>query len=105
MRLSGFAERAGGGGRRAAELGEPGPAYSPPPELDDSIELLMSLINWLIWFSSLATASGAVGPAVGIGASEAVGVSDADEVDASVAAVSLGPELGPAEVAVALAVG
>jgi hypothetical protein len=42
---------------------------------------------------------------VGIGASEAVGVSDADEVDASVAAVSLGPELGPAEVAVALAVG
>jgi hypothetical protein len=65
----------------------------------------MSLINWLIWLSSLPTASGAVGPAVGAGGSEAVGVSDADGVDASVAAVSIRPELGPAEVAVGLAVG
>jgi len=53
----------------------------------------------------LPTASGAVGPAVGAGVSEAVGVSDADGVDASVAAVSVRPELGPAEVAVGLAVG
>jgi hypothetical protein len=74
--------------------------------LDDWIELLMSLISWLIWFNSLATASGAVGPAVGVGVPEAVCVSKAVGVsEAEDAAVSVGLELGPAEVAVGLAVG
>jgi hypothetical protein len=73
-------------------------AYSPPWSDESEIELLRSLMSWLIWSSSLATGSGVAG-AVG---PDAEAESDALE---SGEAVSTSPTETPGEAGLKLADG